>query len=732
MADYRVGAPEVTPPQINPAIGIYQDGFGTSIRHRGQSLGDMYSDRVTMSNTAAKARLELEANQAEAQAKAGFALNQIDITREDAMDSLISTLGFEPTDSEMNALLEGKKTTDRLRQADIQRPRAALSSLRRIADLRKQVVENPFIAEELMKMYKTNTGVAALKDLNDITAQTEDRRAAVMTDIDNESMKLGLDMSAPLEVRAQAVSGVRQRDEIYRRKEQEYQEYNRAKAVSKDQAIMDMRSTFVPALGDKVDALSQVVSQIPADATPEQRAEIVQSLQEQKRLIQQTAVNTFNHPDLKSSDYQDAIAVPMARIDELLKYASGEQQREDLARHNEVLQAVATNKLMQNPAVPQIQALMKFYDTIPTNMQNLMSQSTVFTRVNGMMNIIAGSEADQLDYLTTIAPIINDPKALGEMVRQNKAGLIDAANSDMVTDEQFNKAVSTWFGEFSPREFRMGNGKVGQLFHEQLPSLADPAVQGRLSKVSPQTKAELVNSLDNYLSYMTRSVSSELNRDMGFMNVDVEDQKTDPNGYPWPEGSIKKFSLFGRAEPYLDISYPDGMPVFRMKQDTPQDKRADITAAVSKLNKVAPKIKNIVDVYQTLGLYADMPKNELAKFLATSGVTPDYAAAQARANGTQPNYGARNDGTQKGTGYLGALKVPGGVATEYSMQSQAVTKDGKQVDFPTLVPTLTQEEIDLMVNDIIPNQKSPPEHIIQKAIAHAKMRLENGQSPFAN
>jgi hypothetical protein len=46
------------------------------------------------------------------------------------------------------------------------------------------------------------------------------------------------------------------------------------------------------------------------------------------------------------------------------------------------------------------------------------------------------------------------------------------------------------------------------------------------------------------------------------------------------------------------------------------------------------------------------------------------------------------------------------------------------------VPTLTQKEIDLMVNDIIPNNKPIPETIMHKAIAHAKERIKQGKSVF--
>jgi hypothetical protein len=93
----------------------------------------------------------------------------------------------------------------------------------------------------------------------------------------------------------------------------------------------------------------------------------------------------------------------------------------------------------------------------------------------------------------------------------------------------------------------------------------------------------------------------------------------------------------------------------------------------------------------------------------------------------------RPDGTVKGEGFLGVLKLPdGNIATEYTMQSNAVKVNGKQIDFPTLVPTLTPSEVKTMVMDIIPNKKPIPDSIAQKAVDHAIMRLGGKQSVFAD
>jgi len=89
-------------------------------------------------------------------------------------------------------------------------------------------------------------------------------------------------------------------------------------------------------------------------------------------------------------------------------------------------------------------------------------------------------------------------------------------------------------------------------------------------------------------------------------------------------------------------------------------------------------------------------------------------------------YGTRPDGTYKGQGFLGPLERPGGgVMTEYSV---GVSLDGKEMDIPTLVPTLSKAEIDTLLN--LPDGKLPPKAIIKKAVEHAKMRLKEGKSVF--
>lgn len=99
----------------------------------------------------------------------------------------------------------------------------------------------------------------------------------------------------------------------------------------------------------------------------------------------------------------------------------------------------------------------------------------------------------------------------------------------------------------------------------------------------------------------------------------------------------------------------------------------------------------------------------------------DYQPEKRRSEG---GYGLRADGTQKGLGYFGELKRPDKkISTELSI---GVGFDGKETQIPTLVPTLTRNEINYLLEG-----NKPTKEIQDKAIAHAKTRMDQGKSPFA-
>lgn len=101
------------------------------------------------------------------------------------------------------------------------------------------------------------------------------------------------------------------------------------------------------------------------------------------------------------------------------------------------------------------------------------------------------------------------------------------------------------------------------------------------------------------------------------------------------------------------------------------------------------------------------------------------AGPSSTATDALPGYGLRPDGTKKGNGWLGPLKMKdGSVMTELTM---GVNIDGMETDIPTIVPTLSKQEIDHLLSG-----KPATDAIVDKAVSHAKMRMAQGFSPYAD
>jgi hypothetical protein len=92
----------------------------------------------------------------------------------------------------------------------------------------------------------------------------------------------------------------------------------------------------------------------------------------------------------------------------------------------------------------------------------------------------------------------------------------------------------------------------------------------------------------------------------------------------------------------------------------------------------------------------------------------------------------RPDGTEKSSGFFGALKRPDGkVSTEISI---GLDVDGKQINVPLLVPSLTFEELNYLLQSNVESKdflKNLPPSIMDKAYNHAEQRIKAGLSPFA-
>lgn len=124
-----------------------------------------------------------------------------------------------------------------------------------------------------------------------------------------------------------------------------------------------------------------------------------------------------------------------------------------------------------------------------------------------------------------------------------------------------------------------------------------------------------------------------------------------------------------------------------------------------------------------------------AALMSGEGIIPWWQAGQgmmpppASPPPAQGLLGNRVDGTPKGYGFLGLLQRPDGDwSTELSV---GVEIDGNEVEIPLLVPTLTKSEQAWLLSADL-GKMDVPQEILDKAISHARKRIQGGLSPFAD
>lgn len=134
----------------------------------------------------------------------------------------------------------------------------------------------------------------------------------------------------------------------------------------------------------------------------------------------------------------------------------------------------------------------------------------------------------------------------------------------------------------------------------------------------------------------------------------------------------------------------------------------------------------------TLGTGRYVIVNGNGDALKSKGLTLDTSKYTLPANdpaANSANWDKRADGSDKGQGFLGLLKRPDGkVSSEISI---GVEVNGKEVEVPTMVPTLSQSQLDYLMTHPVGEGHPIPRDIIQKATDYARQRIDAGKSPFA-
>lgn len=127
---------------------------------------------------------------------------------------------------------------------------------------------------------------------------------------------------------------------------------------------------------------------------------------------------------------------------------------------------------------------------------------------------------------------------------------------------------------------------------------------------------------------------------------------------------------------------------------------------------------------------SEKPKQNINDVLAKIGLDKPINGS-LKAPIDKSTWEKRADGSEKGMGWKGLIQRPDGkVMSEFSVSTELKDSKGNRVDFPTIVPSSTKDEIDVL-KQLNPGDKIPVS-IILKAEQFAKERLAQGKSPFAS
>lgn len=139
-------------------------------------------------------------------------------------------------------------------------------------------------------------------------------------------------------------------------------------------------------------------------------------------------------------------------------------------------------------------------------------------------------------------------------------------------------------------------------------------------------------------------------------------------------------------------------------------------------------VKTALDAYQAEQAKVNLPTNPVSA-AQTGGSITDLRTLPGQADTDPTTWDKREDGSQKGQGFLGLLRrKDGGVSSEISIGTEV---NGKDMDIPLMVPTLSKQQVQYLLNNPVNDPSKIPDAIVDKAVAFAQTRLASGKSVFA-
>lgn len=430
-------------------------------------------------------------------------------------------------------------------------------------------------------------------------------------------------------------------------------------------------------------------------------------------------------------DYVNNITRPMQmRYENSVKFLNGEIDKQILGNENERTLALQTKNLLGDPKVAKVVATSRLFGNA-----NLAIIPGVNEAVMGILDRNTDPATKPADILPDTPDEKQDVKTYLDLAKSSisayNGGNYGVDKNKEATEEQLNSNVTNVLKGIDVHSVAVDNPAE---YNQVVDFLASP----EFGKFTSSGGGVYQDAAQNASVVLQTQYVDQL---LPLLKTEWETTyipKRSSNVYqaaPGANGSAQPSSATATSA-VIKPFFSGGGVVFRAEgpeansvqtKNKVKDLNTKVGSVLNKLLRMDAHLSGNTDYKAAYERYAP------SIFGEEQPVKKTEAPAQS-SNGLPHSidYGNRPDGSGKGAGFFGELPLQGGgIATEYSMSTGDVTVDGKEVDFPTLVPTLTAEERNLMVTDIIPNDKQVPKEIANKAIDFARSRIKQGKPLFA-
>lgn len=216
--------------------------------------------------------------------------------------------------------------------------------------------------------------------------------------------------------------------------------------------------------------------------------------------------------------------------------------------------------------------------------------------------------------------------------------------------------------------------------------LASPSIRIGVTKLSPAARAKAFHAMSGMLRILDRNLGKDL--------IAIRNKNTD-----------------------IKVQFHDGQLSFISRNNPTDSDQAT--------RRFSERVQNSVRAIANLqGREVGDPAVVETLLSLLPNINAELEANKAEIKAKTSDRLRRPDGTLKGKeGFLGVQKNKAG--EDVTERSVEVGIDGIDISIPLMVPSLTAEEIELVVED-----KPVTNEIIDKAIVHARERIRQGKSVF--